>query len=488
MHTHRRGAGAASLDAARRSARPTAPIIPLLELQRSAGNAAVAHLIATQRRERAKEEHEHGAGCGHDQPVQSSSVLKVIQSRGRPVDPAIRLKAERGLGTSLGDVEMHTGAEARRSAAELGARAYTTGRHIVVGDGGHDEHTILHELRHTWQQQRGPVAGTNNGGGLSVSHSGDADEKDAEAWATSMRNAPVQHTADISAQGAQAVVPSTTPAVPSVQRARDDHRIVTVTRSPSWDSDDDWIEDTHSRNPRYQDNGVSYVTADSIASVPRRRQPDQNTLMGESAREAARRSGSRPADYSWLHRHSAWSHGNPVDGTPQRRDNMLVGTQQTNMHHLRYESAASGAGAVEPRMTSSGRPTRPVPPRSGVDILGAPITQMGSNGYIGPNQYAEAEYSVRSPYEPLGMRFSTRLDPYDRRPVGERERAGDLPSRQSVHEAGERMFARMTMGALPESEQPPEFRRFEEEERRRSRRSASPIDTSPRNHRGRPRR
>lgn len=464
MFTHHRGAVSAPPDATRRAARPAAPVIPLLELQRSAGNAAATHLIATQRRERAGEEHEHGSRCGHDQPVQSSSVLQVIQSRGRPVDPAIRLKAERALGSSLADVEVHTGAEARRSAAELGARAYTTGRHIVVGDGGHDEHTILHELRHTWQQQRGPVAGTNNGGGLSVSHAEDADEKDAEAWASRMRNAPTQHPADVPAQDAQAAAPSATPAVPAVQRAGP--RILTVTRSPSWE-DDDTIEDTHSRNRSYENNGVSYVTSDSMANVPRRRVPDQNTLMGGSARDAARRSGSRPAQYSWLHREAAWSHGDPVHGTPQRRDNMLVGTQQTNMHHLRYESAASEIGTA---------------------MLGVPITQMGSNGYIGPNQYREAEYNIRPPYDPLSRRFGTRLDPYDQRPVAAREQAGDLPTRHDIHRDAEREFARMTMDSLPDSEVPEEYRRFEDEEERSrasSSRSASPVivDVSPRDRR-----
>jgi hypothetical protein len=127
--------------------------------------------------------HQHGAGCGHEQPVQRSSVVDVLRTSGSPVDPRIRAKAEHGLGTSLADVVVHTGPAAQRSTAELGARAYTSGRHIVVGAGGVDEHTMLHELTHAWQQSRGPVAGTDNGAGLAVSSAHDEDERDAEAWA-----------------------------------------------------------------------------------------------------------------------------------------------------------------------------------------------------------------------------------------------------------------------------------------------------------------
>ncbi|MFS8199591.1 DUF4157 domain-containing protein [Streptomyces sp. CWNU-52B] len=439
--------------AVQRSVRSAAPVPPVLDLQRAAGNAAVSRLVEVQRRHD-EERHEHGSGCGHNEPVQRSSVLSVIQKAGRPVDPAIRAKAEQGMGTSFGDVQVHDGPDAQRSTAELGARAYTTGRHIVVGAGGGDEHTMLHELRHTWQQQQGSVAGTDNGGGISVSNKNDKDERDAESWATSMRNVSARPLTASASGGTQETATASASAAPAVQRAPN---IVTVTREP-----DD-----------YEDNGVSYVTRDSMAGVPRRRNPDQNTLMGRSAGDAVRASGNRnPGHYSWLHRDTAWSHGDPVHGTPQRRDNMLAGTQETNMEHLRYESGASGRG---------------------VDMLGAPITQMGTRGRRAPNVYSQAEYSVRSPYDPMNDSYSRRLDPYDTRPVGQRERAGDLPSRHAIHDDMERSYAHWTMRGLSPSAQPEEYREYEEEERRhrdRDSRSASPriVSVAPPSRRDRDRR
>ncbi|MEU9148971.1 DUF4157 domain-containing protein [Streptomyces sp. NPDC048417] len=155
----------------------------MLALQRRVGNAALARAFEEER-------HEHDAGCGHggkDASVQRSSVLGVLATPGRPVDPVIRGKAERGLNTNLSDVVMHTGPEAERSAAEFGARAYTSGRHIVVGAGGADEHTMLHELAHTWQQQRGPVEGTSSGG-VHLSDPSDRHEQEAESIAHRIRN------------------------------------------------------------------------------------------------------------------------------------------------------------------------------------------------------------------------------------------------------------------------------------------------------------
>ncbi|MEU0964246.1 DUF4157 domain-containing protein [Streptomyces sp. NPDC005917] len=175
----------------------------MLTLQRRVGNAAVARAFEEER-------HEHDANCGHggkDASVQRSSVLGVLATPGRPVDPVIRGKAERGLNTDLSDVVMHTGPEAERSAAEFGARAYTSGRHIVVGAGGVDEHTLLHELAHTWQQQRGPVEGTSTGG-VHLSDPSDRHEQEAESIAHRIRNgagapaAPPQPTAAVAPAGA----------------------------------------------------------------------------------------------------------------------------------------------------------------------------------------------------------------------------------------------------------------------------------------------
>ncbi|MHC5905861.1 eCIS core domain-containing protein [Streptomyces sp. S6] len=155
-----------------------------LGLQPVIGNAAVVQMLRA---------HRHGAGCGHDEEpaVQRSAVHGVLRGNGRPLDPTVRDDMEGRLGADFSDVRLHTGAEARRSAAEIGARAYTSGNHVVIGDGGGDRHTLAHELTHVIQQRQGPVSGTDNGAGLSVSDPGDRFEREAEANARRvMRGAP----------------------------------------------------------------------------------------------------------------------------------------------------------------------------------------------------------------------------------------------------------------------------------------------------------
>ncbi|MFE6778635.1 DUF4157 domain-containing protein [Streptomyces sp. NPDC057702] len=91
---------------------------------------------------------------------------------------------EARLGADFSDVRLHTDAAARASAAEVGARAYTSGNHVVIGDGGADRHTLAHELTHVIQQRQGPVVGIDNGSGLRISDPSDRFEREAEANAT----------------------------------------------------------------------------------------------------------------------------------------------------------------------------------------------------------------------------------------------------------------------------------------------------------------
>ncbi|SDH46362.1 protein of unknown function [Lentzea fradiae] len=88
---------------------------------------------------------------------------------------------EARLGADFSDVRLHTDTAARSSAAEVGARAYTSGEHVVIGSGGGDRHTLAHELTHVIQQRSGPVAGTPTGDGLTMSDPSDTCERAAEA-------------------------------------------------------------------------------------------------------------------------------------------------------------------------------------------------------------------------------------------------------------------------------------------------------------------
>jgi len=169
----------------------------VLALQRSIGNAAASSMVEESR-------HQHGSGCGHTQtptdaataPVQRSAVHDVLRSGGRPLDDSTRTEMEGRLGASFSDVRIHNDGAARASAAEVGARAYTSGSHVVIGDGGADKHTLAHELTHVIQQRQGPVAGTDNGTGLQVSNPSDRFEQAAEANAHRVMSgpAPVQRT------------------------------------------------------------------------------------------------------------------------------------------------------------------------------------------------------------------------------------------------------------------------------------------------------
>ncbi|WP_372515747.1 DUF4157 domain-containing protein [Streptantibioticus ferralitis] len=128
----------------------------------------------------------------HDaQPVQRSLVHHVLRTAGRPLDGATRREMESRLGADFSDVRLHTGNAARASAAEVGARAYTSGNHVVIGEGGGDRHTLAHELTHVIQQRRGPVAGTDHGNGLKVSDPSDRYEREAEAMAARALSAPL---------------------------------------------------------------------------------------------------------------------------------------------------------------------------------------------------------------------------------------------------------------------------------------------------------
>lgn len=71
-------------------------------------------------------------------------------------------------------VQAHTGADAAASAKAMGAEAYATGNHVVLGDRGTDLHTVAHEAAHVVQQR----AGVQLKGG--VGEAGDPHERHAD--------------------------------------------------------------------------------------------------------------------------------------------------------------------------------------------------------------------------------------------------------------------------------------------------------------------
>ncbi|MFF8913244.1 DUF4157 domain-containing protein [Streptomyces sp. NPDC015032] len=187
----------------------------VLSLQSTAGNAAVVQMLRQAGHPWAQEQHRHGADCGHqrtEQPaVQRSAVHDVLRTSGKPLDEATRTEMEARLEADFSDVRIHRGSAARASAAEVGARAYTSGSHVVVGAGGTDKHTLAHELTHVIQQRQGAVAGTDNGAGLYLSHPDDRFERAAEANAARVMAGPVPDAPAVHGRAEQNTAPGTGP-------------------------------------------------------------------------------------------------------------------------------------------------------------------------------------------------------------------------------------------------------------------------------------
>ncbi|MFF9199474.1 DUF4157 domain-containing protein [Streptomyces sp. NPDC014779] len=174
----------------------------------------------------AAERHVHGAGCGHQQAaveqapaaVQRSAVHDVLAGSGRPMDAPLRDEMEARLGADFSDVRIHDDSAARASAAEIGARAYTSGNNIVLGDGGGDKHTLAHELTHVIQQRQGPVAGRDQGNGLRVSDPSDRYEQEAEATAHRVMSEPAPVQRDTSSTPPETRSYVTIDETPAIQR------------------------------------------------------------------------------------------------------------------------------------------------------------------------------------------------------------------------------------------------------------------------------
>ena len=148
----------------------------LLHLQRTVGNAGVVQMLAEDR----------------EAPVEDepSPVHDVIgKGGGTPLDESTRSTMESSFGQDFSDVRVHTDEQASKSAAAVGANAYTVGSDIVFRGGHFDsssptgQRTIAHELSHVVQQRSGPVDGTDAPGGIKLSSPDDRFERAAEATA-----------------------------------------------------------------------------------------------------------------------------------------------------------------------------------------------------------------------------------------------------------------------------------------------------------------
>ncbi|MFE3518261.1 DUF4157 domain-containing protein [Streptomyces sp. NPDC059166] len=166
------------------TAPPPLTAASLRSAQHGAGNAAVTGMIARRVR----------SASAPEQP--DPGVHEVLRSAGSPLPGPVRKEMESRFGTDFSDVRLHTGSSARRSASGIGARAYTSGSHVVIGEGGGDKHTLAHELTHVVQQRQGPVSGTDRGDGLRVSDPDDRFEREAESNARRVMSGAAPKSAD----------------------------------------------------------------------------------------------------------------------------------------------------------------------------------------------------------------------------------------------------------------------------------------------------
>jgi hypothetical protein len=153
----------------------------VLDLQRRVGNSAVTALL------RSVEEPTEAVAA--DDPIAAGAaeparlVTEVLREPGQALAAPLKDEMEARLGAEFPDVRVHVGSAAHASAAAVGARAYTSGSHVVIGAGSADKHTLAHELTHVIQQRSGSVDGTEYAG-LSVSDPSDRFEQAAESNAT----------------------------------------------------------------------------------------------------------------------------------------------------------------------------------------------------------------------------------------------------------------------------------------------------------------
>ena len=116
----------------------------------------------------------------------------------------------------VSSIQAHTGPEAAASAHVMGAKAYATGDHVVLGRGA-DLHTVAHEAAHVVQQRRG----VQLQGGLGAT--GDAYERHADAVAD--RVVAGMSAKDLLDQGAVSGAPGVTRAIQRKER-KDDAQIL----------------------------------------------------------------------------------------------------------------------------------------------------------------------------------------------------------------------------------------------------------------------
>jgi uncharacterized protein DUF4157 len=165
----------------RRPAPRRVPVHPVLQLQRTIGNQRVSRMLESGalRVSEPGDLSERQADCVAAQIVRMPGTAVEQELRGtspagtratppigggQPLPRSVRAYFESRLGRDFSGVRVHTDGRAAQAAQELGADAYTVGRHMTFGEGQYAPHTesgrrlLAHELTHVAQQADGHVA------------------------------------------------------------------------------------------------------------------------------------------------------------------------------------------------------------------------------------------------------------------------------------------------------------------------------------------
>jgi hypothetical protein len=136
------------------------------------GSEREADEVASQLETPGKPVHARALDTGSFRPVAPSSLVQnAIASSGHPLEPQARAFFEPRFKRDFSTVRVHSDARAGQAAQTLGARAYTSGHHIVFGQGQYrpgssdGRRLLAHELTHIVQQggrrgllQRSPLS------------------------------------------------------------------------------------------------------------------------------------------------------------------------------------------------------------------------------------------------------------------------------------------------------------------------------------------
>jgi hypothetical protein len=94
-----------------------------------------------------------------------ASKIQSERSNGQPMDSGVRREIEQSLGADLSPVRVHTGETSAELNAQMGAKAFTSGRDIFLGANASpsDKELLAHEATHTVQQGMSETAPSSIG-------------------------------------------------------------------------------------------------------------------------------------------------------------------------------------------------------------------------------------------------------------------------------------------------------------------------------------